>query len=55
VWVGPNVSIKEHLNIGARAMVGIGSVVIRDVDADTTVAGNPARVINAEAGVRADA
>lgn len=53
-WVGPNACIKEHLNIGARAMVGIGSVVIRDVPADTTVAGNPARVLNAEVGVRAD-
>lgn len=51
-WVGPNVSIKEHLTVGARAMVGIGSVVIRDVAQDSTVAGNPARVLNAEVGVR---
>jgi UDP-3-O-[3-hydroxymyristoyl] glucosamine N-acyltransferase len=54
VWVGPNACIKEHLTIGARAMVGIGAVVIRDVAENTTVVGNPARVLNAEVGVRAD-
>ena len=31
--------------IGADALVGAGSVVTKDVPADTVVAGNPARVI----------
>jgi UDP-3-O-[3-hydroxymyristoyl] glucosamine N-acyltransferase len=53
-WVGPNACIKEHLTIGARAMVGIGAVVLGDIPADQTWVGNPARVLNAEVGVRAD-
>lgn len=53
VWIGPNACVKEHLIIGAKALIGIGAVVIRDVPEDVTVAGNPARVINPEVGVRA--
>lgn len=44
-WVGPNSSILEKVKIGARALVGIGSVVTKDVAPDTVVAGNPARVL----------
>lgn len=53
-WIGPKACVKERLLIGYRALVGIGAVVIRDVQTNTTVAGNPARVINAEVGVRAE-
>lgn len=35
----------DGITIGANAMVGAGSAVTRDVPPDTTVAGNPARVI----------
>ncbi len=31
--------------IGDNAVIGAGSVVLKDVEADTVVAGNPARVI----------
>ncbi|WP_249779289.1 hypothetical protein [Bradyrhizobium sediminis] len=33
------------VHIGARAIVAAGSVVTKDVAADTVVAGNPARVV----------
>lgn len=44
-WVGPNASVLEKVKIGDRAFVGLGAVVLRDVAADTTVVGNPARVL----------
>ncbi|MDB4943217.1 MAG: bacterial transferase hexapeptide family protein 3 [Labilithrix sp.] len=44
-WIGPNASVLEGVKIGARALVGLGCVVLKDVPADTTVVGNPARVI----------
>jgi UDP-3-O-[3-hydroxymyristoyl] glucosamine N-acyltransferase LpxD len=51
-WIGPSSSIHQRLTIGPRALVGMGAVVIRDVAADTTVAGVPARVIDSAQGVR---
>lgn len=51
-WISPRACVKERLRIGARALVGMGAVVIDSVPADVTVAGNPARVINASLGVR---
>ncbi len=44
-WIGPNASVLEKVKIGDRAFVGLGAVVIRDVLPNTTVVGNPARVI----------
>jgi sugar O-acyltransferase (sialic acid O-acetyltransferase NeuD family) len=44
VYVGMNAVIKEKLNVGDDAIIGMGSVVFRDVEGGTTVVGNPARV-----------
>ncbi|PML80844.1 acetyltransferase [Enterovibrio norvegicus] len=41
-WLGANCSIKQNITIGTGAVVGIGSVVIRDVRASVTVIGSPA-------------
>jgi acetyltransferase-like isoleucine patch superfamily enzyme len=43
--IGTSATILGGVQIGARAIVGAGSVVTKDVPADTVVAGNPARVI----------
>ncbi|MFH1400684.1 MAG: DapH/DapD/GlmU-related protein [Nanoarchaeota archaeon] len=43
--VGANATILPGVKIGAGALVGSGSVVTKDVDAHTVVAGNPARAI----------
>lgn len=43
--IGSGAVILCGVTIGARAIVGAGAVVTRDVAADTTVAGVPARMI----------
>jgi acetyltransferase-like isoleucine patch superfamily enzyme len=43
--IGTGCTILCGVVIGENAMVGAGSVVVRDVPADAVVAGNPARVI----------
>ena len=44
--IGSGATILCGVTIGERAIIGAGAVVIRDVPADTTVAGNPARVLS---------
>ena len=43
VWIGGGAIILPGITIGDGAVVGAGSVVTRDVGADRTVMGNPAR------------
>ena len=43
--IGSNATILCGVTIGENAIVGAGSVVTKDVPADTVVAGNPARVL----------
>lgn len=45
VWVGGGAIILPGVTIGARAVIGAGSVVTRDVPAGMFAAGNPCRVI----------
>lgn len=44
-WLGPNCSVLENIEIGENALIGIGSVVIKHVADNTTVLGNPARMM----------
>ena len=43
--IGGGACIRAGVTIGKRAVVGMGSVVIKDVPPETVVAGNPARQI----------
>lgn len=45
-WIAPNVSIKQQLNIGDNALVGLGAVVLKDVKPNTVMVGNPAKILN---------
>lgn len=45
VWIGCRSTILKGVKIGDGAVVAAGSVVTRDVPANTVVAGNPARVV----------
>ncbi|NNM45782.1 UDP-3-O-(3-hydroxymyristoyl)glucosamine N-acyltransferase [Knoellia koreensis] len=43
VWISPEVTVINKVSIGDEALVGIGAVVVRDVEANTIVAGVPAK------------
>ena len=45
VWVGAGATSLKGVTIGDGAVVGAGSVVTRNIEPNTIVAGNPARVI----------
>lgn len=45
VWIGTHAFIKSGVKIGDGAVIGAYSVVTKDVEPYTIVAGNPARVI----------
>ena len=45
VFIGMNCLILKGVTVGARSVIGAGSVVTRDVPEDAIVAGNPAQVI----------
>lgn len=42
-WVGPNACIRDQRSVGSNTMIGMGSVVVKNVDDDEVWAGNPAR------------
>ncbi|HEY1262186.1 MAG TPA: acyltransferase [Terriglobales bacterium] len=43
--LGSGVTVLANVTVGENALVGAGSVVTKDVPANTIVAGNPARVL----------
>lgn len=45
VFIGNNVSIVKGVKIGGGATIAAGSIVVKDVPANTVVAGNPAKII----------
>lgn len=45
VWIGAGATILPGITIGENAVVGAGSVVTHDVEPNTIVAGNPAKLI----------
>ena len=44
-WIGAGAVILPGVTVGENSIVGAGSVVTKDVPANTVVAGNPAKFI----------
>lgn len=44
-WIGAHSIILKGVTIGARTIIGAGSIVTRSIPADCIAAGNPAKVI----------
>ncbi len=47
--IGANATLLGGITVGARAMIGAGAVVLRDVPAGAIMVGNPARMIGSVA------
>lgn len=45
VYIGPMTCLIEGVHIGENSLIGAGSIVTKDVYSNSTVVGNPGRVI----------
>lgn len=45
VWLGANVVVMKGVRIGRNSLIGINSVVTKDIPSNVIAAGNPCRVI----------
>ena len=43
VWIGANVMVLKGVTIGRNSLIGAGSVVVKDIPANTVAAGNPCK------------
>lgn len=44
-WIGAGVTIRPGVTIGENSVIGAGSVVTKDIPANTVAVGNPCRVL----------
>ena len=44
-YLGTNSSIIGNVTIGKGSLIGMGSVVLKDVPSNTVVVGNPAKAV----------
>ncbi len=49
-WLGVGVIVLDGVRVGAGAVIGAGSVVVRDVPEGAVACGNPARIVRMRAG-----
>jgi len=45
VYIGAGALVRQGLNIGKNSVIGMGAVVVKDVLENSTVVGNPAKVM----------
>jgi sugar O-acyltransferase (sialic acid O-acetyltransferase NeuD family) len=51
-YLGTNACLRERVAVGTGSLVGMGSAVLRNVDPDSVVVGNPARPLGTVEGAR---
>ena len=44
-WVGPNACIRDQRNVGSNTLIGMGSVVVKNIGDNEIWAGNPAKLM----------
>lgn len=44
-WIAPNACIRDGLSIGENVTIGMGSVVLKNLESNCTVIGNPAKIL----------
>jgi len=44
-WIGPNVSVIQKVKLGENSLLGIGTVVLKDVTKNSIIVGNPGKKI----------
>ena len=44
-WISPSSSIKNQITIGDNVLIGLGAVVIKNVESNCVMIGNPARLL----------
>lgn len=45
VWIGGSVTILSGVTVGDNVVIGAGSVVVKDIEDNCVVVGNPAKII----------
>ncbi|WP_439474438.1 acyltransferase [Algoriphagus formosus] len=50
VWLGAHVTVLDGVHIGANSVIGAGSVVTKDVPANSVAVGNPCKVVKERKG-----
>lgn len=50
-YLGQSCTIRQCLKVGCHSLIGMGAVVVKDVDPDSVMAGNPARWMRKNAAI----
>ena len=46
IWIGANCVITKNVSIGSHSIINAGSIVTRDVEKNSIVGGNPAKIVS---------
>ena len=46
VYIGTGATIKQGVSIASNTVIGMGAVVVKDINKEGTYVGNPAKILN---------